>query len=100
LEALKPGKIEGKAKFGDTKVTLWIDDDGLIRKIYHETVVDSTKIPARAKKRVPAMPALLTFTSYSTITSGIVQSWSLLSPNPQRNLRFNRCHKIQRDPIR
>ncbi len=61
-------KIEGKAKFGDTKVTLWIDDDGLIRKIYNETVVDPAILPAEAKARLPATHAMPAFTTFSTIT--------------------------------
>lgn len=64
VDKVKCWKISGNAKFGDTKVTLWIDNQSLIRKIYNETVVDPSKLPAAAKKAAPNTPA---FTSYTTI---------------------------------
>ena len=64
VDKVKCWKINGKAKFGDTKVTLWIDGDGLIRKIYNETVVDPAKLPAAASKAIPKTP---TFTTYTTM---------------------------------
>lgn len=63
VDKVKCWKISGKAKFGDTKVTLWIDGQGLIRKIYNETVVDPAKLPATAIP-IPKIPA---FTSYTTM---------------------------------
>lgn len=56
-------KIAGKAKFGDSKVTLWIDDAGLIRKIATETSIDPAKLPAGANP-LGNLPA---FTTYTTI---------------------------------
>lgn len=64
VNEVKCWKIIGKARVGDTKVTLWIDGEGLIRKIYNETVVDPSKVPASASKAIPKMPA---FTVYTTM---------------------------------
>jgi hypothetical protein len=63
VDKVKCWKIHGKAKFGDTKVTLWIDGEGLIRKIYNETVVDPAKLPAAASKAIPKTPAFTTYTT-------------------------------------
>ena len=63
VDKVKCWKISGRAKVGDTKVTLWIDGQGLIRKIYNETVVDPAKLPATAIA-IPKTPA---FTSYTTM---------------------------------
>jgi hypothetical protein len=63
VDKVKCWKINGDAKFGDTKVTLWIDGEGLIRKIYNETVVDPAKLPAEAKLAIPKMPAFTTYTT-------------------------------------
>jgi hypothetical protein len=65
IEKTKCWKISGKARFGDTKVTLWLDGEGLIRKIYNETIVDPAKLPARTNKAIPTSEA---FTAYTTIT--------------------------------
>jgi hypothetical protein len=61
-------KISGKAKVGDTKFTLWIDGQGLIHKIYKESVVDPAKLPATALA-IPKTPA---FTSYTMILKPVI----------------------------
>ena len=64
VNKVKCWKIKGEAKFGDTKVTLWIDSEGLIHKIYNETIVDPTKLPVEFNKAIPKTPV---FTTYTTI---------------------------------
>ena len=64
VDKVRCWKISGNAKFGETKVSLWIDGEGLIRKIYNETVVDPAKIPAPTSKGIPKTPA---FTAYTTM---------------------------------
>lgn len=64
VDKVKCWKINGKAKFGDTKVTLWIDGEGLIRKIYNETVVDPAKLPDAVIKNISRTPE---FTAYTTM---------------------------------
>ena len=63
VDQVKCWKIKGKAKLGKIDVTLWIDGEGIIRKIYNEMVVD----PARvfAGESFPSTPA---FTKYTIIT--------------------------------
>jgi hypothetical protein len=65
IEKIQCWKISGKAKFGDTKVTLWLDGEGLIRKIFNETIVDPAKLPASTNKSIPISRA---FTTYTTMT--------------------------------
>ena len=54
-------KITGVERFMEAKVTLWIDRDGLIRKIIKETVIDPAKLPAEAG--VPRTPKFTTTTT-------------------------------------
>ena len=63
VDKVKCWKINGKAKFGDTKVTLWIDGEGLIRKIYNETVVDPAKLPDSVRKNISKTPVFTTYTT-------------------------------------
>ncbi|MCY2982378.1 MAG: hypothetical protein NTY15_01935 [Planctomycetota bacterium] len=65
VDKVKCWKIKGKAKFGDTKISLWIDGEGLIRKIDTETVVDPSKISDAVSKNILKTPV---FTTYTTIT--------------------------------
>jgi hypothetical protein len=51
----------------EAKVTLWIDRDGLIRKIIKETVIDPAKLPAEAG--VPRTP------KFTTTTTIVIKPW-------------------------
>ena len=58
-------KIEGTERFSNGKVTLWIDDAGLIRKIRQERTIDPSKLPKEAMKGREPGPK---FSTVTTIT--------------------------------
>lgn len=64
VDGVECWKIEGKARFGEAKVMLWLDDAGLIRKTYWEMVVDPVKLPPDAVRGHEVQK----FTTFTTIT--------------------------------